>query len=51
MLAFLEVSKIQYNPKAPADDVMVYRHYNASEVNNVHHYRSSGLNDTFIIVL
>ena len=47
MLAFLEVSKIPYNPKAPADDVMVYRHYNASEVNNVHHYsyRSSGLNN------
>ena len=28
----LDVSKIQYRPDAPIDDVMVFRHYDASEV-------------------
>ena len=31
-LAFLGIPRIQYNPNAPADDVLCFRHYNADEV-------------------
>lgn len=32
MLRFVGIPKIQYNPSAPVDDVLCFRHYNAQEV-------------------